>query len=108
MGSSSRWLRKVTALGASAALLIAMAGCNSVAAPRDGDIGPFATGLHGAGAGASGVPGSGAVSSGLSGTVNNITARFDYRDRLITPLAHLYGKFLADFVIVTIKNGNTS
>ncbi|HEX7491467.1 MAG TPA: hypothetical protein VF337_07165 [Candidatus Limnocylindrales bacterium] len=106
MGSSRRWLRKLTALGASAALLAVMVGCTSVTSPRYGDIGPFATGLHGGGS--SSATGSGAVSSGVSGTVGKITAKFDYRDRLITPLAHLYGKFLADFVTITIKNANTS
>jgi hypothetical protein len=95
-------------VAASAALLAIMAGCASVAAPREGDIGPFATGLHGSSAGSSRAVSSGAVSSGLSGTANRITAKFDYRDRLITPLAHLYGTFLADFVIITVKNANTS
>lgn len=112
MASSSRWLRKLAALGASAVLLAAMVGCSSTEPPRNGDIGPFATGLHPASASASpspsGAVGSGAVSSGLSGTVNQITAKFDYRDRLITPLAHLYGKFLADFVVITVQNDNTS
>jgi hypothetical protein len=127
MGSSDRWLRRLTALGASAVLLAVVVGCTTIASPRDGDIGPFATGAHataagsgavgsgavgsgalGSGAVGSGALGSGAVSSGLSSTVNNITASFAYRDRLITPLAHLYGKFLADFVIVTVKNDNTS
>ena len=106
MGSSSRWLRKVTALGASAALLAMMVGCATIAAPRDGDIGPFATGLNGGGS--SGAVGSWAVSSNLGGTVNQITVKFTGRDRLITPLAHLYGKFLADYVIITVKNANTS
>jgi hypothetical protein len=117
MGSSNRWLRRLTALGASAVLLAVVVGCTTIASPRDGDIGPFATGAHagavdsgavGSASVGSGAVGSGAVSSGLSGTVNNITASFDYRDRLITPLAHLYGKFLADFVVITVKNDNTS
>jgi hypothetical protein len=43
-----------------------------------------------------------------SATVDNITAGFTYKSSLITPLAHLYGTFLDDFVVVTIDNGNTS
>lgn len=46
-------------------------------------------------------------------TVDQITATYTYRDTLITPLAHLYGKELSgsfngldDFVIVTIQNDN--
>jgi hypothetical protein len=39
-------------------------------------------------------------------TVDNITADYTYKESLITPLAHLYGTFLDDFVIVTVENGN--
>jgi hypothetical protein len=39
-------------------------------------------------------------------TVDNITADYTYKESLITPLAHLYGTFLDDFVIVTVTNGN--
>ncbi len=41
-------------------------------------------------------------------TVDQITADYTYKDELITPIAHLYGTFLDDFVIVTIKNDNSS
>jgi hypothetical protein len=39
-------------------------------------------------------------------TVDNITADYTYKESLITPLAHLYGTFLDDFVIVTVDNAN--
>jgi hypothetical protein len=40
-------------------------------------------------------------------TVNSITADYVYTTELVTPIAHLYGTFLDDFVVVTIKNGNS-
>lgn len=39
-------------------------------------------------------------------TVGKITVDYIYRSDLITALSHLYGTFLADYVIVTIKNEN--
>jgi hypothetical protein len=104
MGSWSRWPRTLAALGASAVLLASVVGCStSAASPGDG-LGPFATGVHPASAN----PSASALASGGTSTVNSITARFDYRDRMITPLAHLYGKFLDDFVIATVKNDNST
>jgi hypothetical protein len=41
-------------------------------------------------------------------TVDQITADYTYKAELITPIAHLYGTFLDDFVIVTIDNANSS
>jgi hypothetical protein len=38
--------------------------------------------------------------------IDQITVDYSYRDALITPIAHLYGTFLDDFVIVTVKNDN--
>jgi hypothetical protein len=43
-----------------------------------------------------------------SATVDQITADYVYTSELITPIAHLYGTFIDDFVIVTIENGNPS
>ena len=43
-----------------------------------------------------------------SATVDQITADYTYKSELITPIAHLYGTFLDDFVIVTIENANSS
>ena len=40
-------------------------------------------------------------------TLDNITVDYTYKNALITPIAHLYGTYLDDFVIVTIKNDNT-
>ncbi len=41
-----------------------------------------------------------------SATVDQITADYIYTSELITPIAHLYGTFIDDFVIVTIDNAN--
>jgi len=41
-------------------------------------------------------------------TVDKITATYTYKDALITPVAHLYGTFLDDFVIATIVNHNSA
>jgi len=41
-------------------------------------------------------------------TINKITVDYTYKNALITPIAHLYGTYLDDFVIVTIKNGNAA
>jgi hypothetical protein len=43
-----------------------------------------------------------------SATVDQITADYVYTSELITPIAHLYGTFIDDFVIVTIDNANAS
>jgi hypothetical protein len=40
-------------------------------------------------------------------TIGKITADFSYKNALITPIAHLYGTYLDDFVIVTVKNDNS-
>ena len=40
-------------------------------------------------------------------TMGKITADYAYKNTLITPIAHLYGTFLDDFVIATIKNDNS-
>ena len=106
MLSKSRWPRVMGALGASALVAAVVVGCSGSGASPTG-IGPFATGVNAAALG-SGPLGSGALASGGSGTINQISAKFDYRDRLITPLAHLYGKFLPDFVVVNVTNGSSS
>jgi hypothetical protein len=53
-------------------------------------------------------PSAGPRATAGAATVDQITADYTYKDELITPIAHLYGTFLDDFVIVTIKNGNSS
>ena len=95
------------ALGASALVVAIVVGCGSGGGASPTGIGPFATGVNAAALG-SGPLGSGALASGGTGTINQISAKFDYRDRLITPLAHLYGKFLPDFVVVNVTNGSSS
>jgi hypothetical protein len=39
-------------------------------------------------------------------TIDSVTVDYTYKNALITPIAHLYGTFLDDFVIVTVKNAN--
>ena len=41
-------------------------------------------------------------------TIDNITADYTYKNALITPIAHLYGTFLDDFVVVTVQNENAA
>jgi hypothetical protein len=75
---------------------------------------PAGTGVHVAVPDESGAKASQAVASGAprataaAVTVDAITADYTYKSELITPIAHLYGTFLDDFVIVTVTNGNTS
>ena len=40
-------------------------------------------------------------------TIAKITVDYSYKNSFITPIAHLYGTYLDDFVIVTVKNDNT-
>jgi hypothetical protein len=75
---------------------------------------PAGSGVHVAIPDASGATASQAVASGApratagAVTVDAITADYTYKSELITPIAHLYGTFLDDFVIATVTNGNTS
>jgi hypothetical protein len=41
-------------------------------------------------------------------TINDVTVDYTYKNALITPIAHLYGTYLDDFVVVHIQNGNSS
>src|ERR1035437_5878675 len=75
---------------------------------------PAGTGVHVAIPDESGAKASQAVASGApratagAVTVDAITADYTYKSELITPIAHLYGTFLDDFLIATVTNGNTS
>ena len=51
--------------------------------------------------------GTGARATAEPVTLDDITVDYTYKNALITPIAHLYGTYLDDFVIVTIKNDNT-
>lgn len=109
--------------GAVVLVLVVVAGCNSaVATPYNAtpqatlaSAGPLASGgVHvvvpeSSGAGASQPVASGAPrATAAAVTVDQITADYTYKSELITPIAHLYGLFLDDFVIVTLKNGNAA
>jgi hypothetical protein len=50
--------------------------------------------------------GAGPIVTAGTVTVDKITVDYIYRSDLITPLAHLYGTFLDDFMIAEIANGN--
>jgi hypothetical protein len=110
--------------GAAALVLVVVAGCSSASftfpGPRpsassgpDESAGPLASGIRvvvpeSSGAGASQPVASGAPrATAAAVTVDRITADYTYKSELITPIAHLYGLFLDDFVIVTVQNGNT-
>jgi hypothetical protein len=123
MGS---WPRMYGRFGAAALVLVVAAACSSAGAtlppPIDKPVAsgpadsaaPLGTGIHVVVPGSSGAAASQTVASGAPRatvapvTVDQITADYTYKSELITPLAHLYGEFLDDFVIVTVKNGNTS
>ena len=114
--------------GAAVLLLVVVAACNSATATLPAPAGsgaghsgglfpvgsPAASGVHvvvpeSSGAGSSQPVASGAPrATAAAVTVDQITADYTYKSELITPIAHLYGEFLDDFVIVTVKNGNTA
>ena len=112
MGSRRTWHQTLARLGAAALLLAVATGCNSSTESfRTRPPGALASGAHVAVPGQSG--GSGAISSApratsAAVTVDRITATYTYKDELITPIAHLYGLKLQDFVIATIQNHNPS
>jgi hypothetical protein len=103
-------------LAALSAVLIVMAGCGSSSATWPGQgltQAPSATGADKAvavpSAGRTGAPEeTGARASAEAVTINYITVDYTYKNALITPIAHLYGTYLQSFVIVTIKNKNSS
>ncbi len=115
MGS---WRNAYARLGALALVLVVVAGCSSSSASlpplKPSAAGPVASGVHVDLPDASGAKASQPVASGApratagAVTVDQITADYTYKAELITPIAHLYGPFLDDFVIVTITNDNPS
>jgi hypothetical protein len=115
MGS---WRNAYARLGALALVLVVVAGCSSSSASwpplNPSAAGPVASGVHVDLPGPSGAKASQPVASGApratagAATVDQITADYTYKAELITPIAHLYGTELDDFVIVTIKNDNSS
>ncbi len=115
MGS---WRNVYSRLGALALVLVVVAGCSSASASlpplKPSAAGPVASGVHVDLPDASGAKASQPVASGApratagAVTVDQITADYTYKAELITPIAHLYGTFLDDFVIVTITNDNSA
>jgi hypothetical protein len=123
MGSRHKWQEAFARFGALALLLALISGCTTSIAtfatrpPSGGPTssgGPLATGVHGWLPASSAAASPGPIDTGgprttaAPVTVDQITASYDYRDEYITPLAHLYGTRLASFVIVKIKNNNSS
>ncbi len=118
MGSTR--LRGAARFGAVVLVLVVMGGCTSSGRTPRVTGQPLsaatlaATPAHVAVPGASGTIGSGAADQGVARataapvTVDQITADYTYKNVLITPIAHLYGDFLDDFVILTVENGNTA
>jgi hypothetical protein len=108
MGS---WRNAYGRLGAVALAVVILAGCSSASAtwPAVAPSGGAHVDLPSAAA-----PASDAVSSeapratAASATVDQITADYVYTSELITPIAHLYGTFIDDFVVVTVDNANSA
>jgi hypothetical protein len=104
-------------VGALALVAIMLVACSSSTAtwpPAISSAVPAGSGVHVAIPDESGAKASQAVASGApratagAVTVDAITADYTYKSELITPIAHLYGTFLDDFLIATVTNGNTS
>ena len=110
------WRNTYRRFGAAALIVLTVAACgasNSTWRPPAQGSGavstPAASAAHVALPDASGAKASeGPRSTAAAATVDQITADYTYKSELITPLAHLYGKFLDDFVIVTVANGSTA
>jgi hypothetical protein len=109
MGSRSRRRQGYAWFGALALILTIVAGCTSAGPTQPDNAGPMGAGAH------AGLPNSsGPLSTGgpreSAGTVtvDQITATISYGGEYVTPLAHLYGKFFEDYVIITVQNDNSS
>src|SRR5450759_3596703 len=104
-------------VGGLALVAIMLVGCSSSTVtwpPAISSAVPAGSGVHVAIPVDSGAKASQAVASGAprstagAVTVDAITADYTFKSELITPIAHLYGTFLDDFVIATVTNGNTA
>jgi hypothetical protein len=91
-------------IGAFALTLLLVAGCTTGTPSQPDNAGLLASAAHPSTA----TPAASGVAQSSTGpvTVDQIKADFTYKDPLITPLAHLYGSYLDDYVIVTVENGN--
>jgi hypothetical protein len=104
-------------LGALALVVVVLAACsgsNATWPPDKPSGGPLASAVHVVVPGDSGAGPSQPVASGApratveAVTVDQITANYVYTSELVTPIAHLYGTFIDDFVVVTITNNNSA
>ncbi|MGZ6314265.1 MAG: hypothetical protein ACXWNI_01390 [Candidatus Limnocylindrales bacterium] len=108
MGS---WRNAYGRLGALMLTAVMLAGCSSASAtwPTVVASGGAQVDLPTPAAPASGAAQSDAPrATAAAATVDEITADYVYTSELITPIAHLYGSFIDDFVVVTIDNANSS
>ncbi|HEX7496591.1 MAG TPA: hypothetical protein VF349_08155, partial [Candidatus Limnocylindrales bacterium] len=109
MGS---WRNAYGRFGALVLIFIIAAGCSSASAtwPATAPSGGALVDLPGASAAQSShaVESEAPRATAASATVDQITADYVYTSELITPIAHLYGSFIDDFVIVTVDNANAS
>jgi len=114
MGS---WRKAYGRLGALALVVVVLAACSGSNATWPAVIPsnvPLPSGVHVVVPGDSGPVASQAVASGAprataaAVTVDQITAAYVYTSELVTPIAHLYGTFIDDFVVVTITNNNSA
>jgi hypothetical protein len=114
MGSFRKDYGRLGALALIAIILAACSGSTATWPPvkASSSAGPLASGIHvsvpsasaaDAEASASAAP---RATAAAAVTVDQITADYTYKDELITPLAHLYGTELDDFVIATVTNDN--
>jgi hypothetical protein len=109
MGS---WRNAYGRFGALALIVVIAAGCSSASAtwPANAPSGgahvdlPVPSAAQSSHAIESDAP----RATAASATVDQITADYVYTSELITPIAHLYGSFIDDFVVVTVDNANAS
>jgi hypothetical protein len=114
MGS---WRKAYGRLGALALVVVVLAACSGSNATwpavSPSNV-PLPSGVHVVVPSDSGPVASQAVASGAprataaAVTVDQITASYSYGGSLVTPLAHLYGTIINDYVIVSVVNNNTA
>jgi hypothetical protein len=109
MGS---WRNAYGRLGALALIVIIAGGCSSASAtwPATAPSGGARVDLPVASAAQSShaVESEAPRATAASATIDQITADYVYTSELVTPIAHLYGSFIDDFVIVTVGNANAT
>src|SRR5271157_4441061 len=106
MDSWRMWRSAWSRFGAIALTLVFVAGCTTGTPSQPDNAGLLASAAHPSIAAVASASIAGQASTGPV-TVDQISADFTYKDPLIVPLAHLYGSYLDDYVIITVKNQNT-